>query len=81
MQSDLKGQWSLIKGQWSLDSQTPRTNGPKASKTEEKHRARVLHQDAASAPSRRGVEQILATADHTTLVIKATKDGKLDVPT
>ena len=62
MQSDLKGQWSLIKGQWSLDSQTPRTNGPKASKTEEKHRARVLHQGAASAPSRRGVEQILATA-------------------
>ena len=62
MQSDLKGRWSLIKGQWSLDSQTPRTNGPKASKPEEKHRARVLHQDAASAPSRRGVEQILATA-------------------
>ena len=50
MQSDLKGQWSLIKGQWSLDSRPPRTNRPKASKTEEKHRARVLHQDAASAP-------------------------------
>ena len=28
-----------------------------------------------SATSRRGVEQILATADNTTLVIKATKDG------
>ena len=33
----------------------------------------------SSSPSRRGVEQILATADHTTLVIKATKDGKLDI--
>ena len=32
-----------------------------------------------SATSRRGVEQILATCDHTTLVIKATKDGKLDI--
>ena len=32
-----------------------------------------------SSPSGRGVEQILATADHTTLVVKATKDGKLDV--
>jgi hypothetical protein len=31
------------------------------------------------ASSRRGVEQILATADNTMLVIKATKDGKLDV--
>jgi hypothetical protein len=30
-----------------------------------------------SAVSRRGVEQILATADNTTLVIKATKNGKL----
>jgi len=35
--------------------------------------------NSASAPLRRGVEQILATADHTTLVVKATKDGKLDV--
>ena len=33
----------------------------------------------SSSPSRRGVEQILATADHTTLVVKATKDGKLDL--
>ena len=33
----------------------------------------------SSSPSRRGVEQILATADHTTLVIKATKDGELGV--
>jgi len=32
-----------------------------------------------SSPSGRGVEQILATCDHTTLVIKATKDGKLGV--
>jgi hypothetical protein len=33
----------------------------------------------ASTPLRRGVEQILATADHTTLVVKASKDGKLDI--
>ena len=32
-----------------------------------------------SSPSGRGVEQILATCDHTTLVIKATRDGKLDI--
>ena len=29
--------------------------------------------------SRKGVEQILATVDDVTLVIKATKDGKLEV--
>ena len=34
----------------------------------------------ASSPLRRGVEQILATADHTTLVVKATKDGRLGSP-
>ena len=32
-----------------------------------------------SAVPRRGIEQILATVDNTTLVVKATKDGKLDV--
>jgi len=35
--------------------------------------------NSASAPLRRGVEQILATADSTTLVIKATEDGELGV--
>jgi hypothetical protein len=34
--------------------------------------------DPSAAP-RRGVEQILATCDNTTLVVRATKDGKLDV--
>jgi hypothetical protein len=33
----------------------------------------------ASPPSRRGVEQILATCDNTTLVVRASRDGKLDV--
>jgi hypothetical protein len=35
--------------------------------------------NTASSPSLRGVEQILATADHTTLVVRASRDGKLDV--
>jgi hypothetical protein len=34
--------------------------------------------DSSAAP-RRGIEQILATTDGTTLVIKATNDGKLHV--
>jgi hypothetical protein len=33
----------------------------------------------ASPPARRGVEQILATCDNTTLVVKASRDGKLEV--
>jgi hypothetical protein len=32
-----------------------------------------------SALPRRGIEQILATCDNTTLVVRASRDGKLDV--